>query len=95
MGFAVESHRPRAFARGDVLDDGEVRRRILVHDGERGALPIRSERVAGAGVKPRCVYAFADRQRSDDFARIRVHDRHQFIFAAGEEPPVHAIHRQA
>src|SRR5439155_725684 len=69
-------------------------RRVLVDHGER-ALAVGAQDELARGIERDAVHHPADRQLGDAVAVVRVEDDQLAVGAAGEEPPVLAVHRQA
>lgn len=91
VGVCIDGHGAGALFGGNSLDDGKFVGRIFVNDSDV-PFAVGSKGEIGARIEGVCVHALANGRSRDNFAGVGVDDRHDFVVAAGEEPPVFCVH---
>jgi len=94
VGLQVEAHGAGGSLGGNVLDNGELVRRVLVDDGEI-SVAAGGKGVIGGWIEAGSVRTLADLRSCDHFASVRVDDGHDFFVANGKETTSLEIHGKA
>src|SRR5439155_2710678 len=84
MSFLIDRNGARAPRRSNVIEDIVFSAHFL-NDGQR-AVAIRADGVSGTRIESNSIRSLADCGRGQNFARIRIRNRHDPVAANGKQP---------